>query len=105
MMKCVLILLLTLCAALPLTGEALSCESSPAVDRAQRDVDQKLETASFEQMLRLREQAYKQLSQLDPSDYRPIRQYIWFLHYYVPQQLDAFRDNAVAEARTYPEDP
>jgi thiol-disulfide isomerase/thioredoxin len=105
LMKYVLILVLLFYAGLPLRAEGISCESSPAVEAAQRELYKKLETATFEQARALREQAYKAMRRLDPNDYRPIRRSIWFVRYELPEQFDEFREQAVAEARAHPEDP
>jgi Tfp pilus assembly protein PilF len=82
-----------------------SCESSPAVETAMRNLDQKLENVTFEQSLTLQEQAYHDLVQLDPLDIRPVRRYIQHVHYDVPERQDSLRNSLVSEARSHPKDP
>ena len=105
-MKCALALLFVLCAGLPsLTAAGLSCESTPAVEAAERDLDRKLDNATFEQSLVLRQQAYDRLRQLDPQDYRPVYRYMGGVRQDTPGQWNAPRDSFLSDAQSHPQDP
>ncbi len=93
------LLLLAMCPALSLLrADGLSCESSPAVLAAQRELDHQLETATFEQSLKLREAAYQRMTKLDPTDYRPARDYFSNLRYDEPEKFNAARDAAARDS-------
>jgi thiol-disulfide isomerase/thioredoxin len=83
-------------------ADGLSCESSPAIEAAQADLDHRLQTATFGQALALKEASYQRLIQLDPSDYRPIRDYLSNLHYDQPEKFYALQNKAALET---PEKP
>ena len=105
-MKCVSALLFLLCGGLRcVTATGLSCESTPAVEAARRDLDRKREGATFEQWIAFAQQAYDQMRQLDPQDYRPARRYMFDVRFEAPEQWDALRDGLVSEARSHPQDP
>lgn len=104
-MRYFLAFVLAISASLPIQAAALSCESSPETAAASRDLDQKLQTATFEESLALKQQAYRHMMQMDPSDYRPIREYLSLVRYDMPERWDAVRSQFVDKARTHPEDP
>ena len=105
-MKYVVLLSVFLCAATArLKGDARSCESSPAVQAARRDLAQKLDGLTFEQSITLQDEANQRIMQLDPSDYRPIREYLDFVRYNMPERWAAVRSQFVAKAKAHPEDP
>lgn len=105
-MKFAFSLFFVLCAgAVQLFAAGQSCESSPAMWVAQRDLNHKLEGATFDQSNALQEAAYQQLRQLDPEDIRPIRQYIQHIRYDLHDQFDAFRENVLSDAKSHPQDP
>ncbi len=105
-MKCACTLLFVLCAALaPLTAAGLSCESTPAVLAAQRSFDRKLDSATFKQSIALQEQAFREIRQLDPGDYRPVYRYMRGVRYDVPEQWTTLRDSFLADAQSHPQDP
>lgn len=105
-MKYVLPLIFVLCiGAVRLEAGAQSCESSPAVQAAQRELDQKLNGATFEQSMALQDQGLQRIMQLDPQDFRPVRQYLWHVHYEAPERWNAVRDKVVSEAKSHPDDP
>jgi tetratricopeptide (TPR) repeat protein len=91
--------------ALQLRAQAVSCESSPAAANATWTLSEKLETASFAQSIVLREQAYRQMSQLDPRDFRPLRRYLQSVHYDTPEKWDTIREQALADVAAHPNDP
>ncbi len=98
-------LLFLLCSGLPcLAAAGLSCESTPAVEAAQRELNRKREGATFEQVLVLQQKAYDQLHQLDPQDYRPARRHMFDVRYDTPEQWDALRDSILSDARSHPQD-
>ncbi len=88
-----------------LKAQAVSCESSPAVADANWILGEKLETATFQQSIALREQAYRQMSQLDPLDFRPLRRYLQSVHYDAPEKWDTLREQALADVAAHPNDP
>jgi len=105
-MRCASALLFLACAGLPcLAATGLSCESTPAVEAAGRNLNRELEGATFEQSIVLRQQAYEHMLQLDPQDYRPAYRYMRTVRYDTPEKWDAFRDGLVSEARSHPQDP
>ncbi len=105
-MRCASALLFLFCAGLPcLAAAGLSCESTPAVEAAQRELNRKGEGATFEQSLVLRQQAYDRLRQLDPHDYRPARRHLFDVRYEVPEQWDTLRDGLLSDARSHPQGP
>ncbi len=91
--------------SLQLRAQSVSCESSPAVATATWTLGEKLETATFEQGIVLREQAYRQMSQFDPLDFRPQRRYLQSVHYNTPEKWDALREQALADVAAHPNDP
>jgi len=94
----VLPLLFLLCFGAGLSrADGLSCESSRAVQSAEREFDRQLEGATFERTLALREAAYRKLILLDPGDYRPVSNYLMNLHYAQPEKFFALRDKAAAD--------
>lgn len=104
-MRCASALLFLACAGLPcLAATGLSCESTPAVEAAGRNLNRELEGATFEQSIILRQQAYEEMRQLDPQDYRPAYRYMRTVRYDTPEKWDAFRDGLVSEARSHPQD-
>ena len=101
----VLVLLLLVAPLARLSAAALSCESSPAVLALEQSFNQRRENATFEQSLALQDQAYQELTALDPSDYRPVVNYIWHIRYDKPEQWSALRERVLAEAKAHPDDP
>jgi len=99
------LLFVPLIGSLQLRAQAVSCESSPAVADANRILGEKLETATFEQSIVLREQAYRQMSQLDPLDFRLLRRYLQSVHYDAPEKWDTLREQAIADLAAHPNDP
>jgi len=87
--------LLCLAAGL-LQADGASCESSPALQSAQRDLNRQMEAATFDQTQALTEAAYQKLTLLDPADYRPVSNYLMNLHYAQPEKFFALRDKADA---------
>ena len=106
-MKHALLLVVTLCGGLPLLKAAtgVSCESSPAVSDARRDLEQKVEAATFAQGSAIQEQGYHDIVKLDPTDFRPVRQYLQHVQYDLNDQWDALRAKTIADAQAHPEDP
>jgi thiol-disulfide isomerase/thioredoxin len=95
-----------LCAsALSLFGSAQSCESSAAVQAADRALDKKIEGATFAESNTLKDAAYQQMMQLDPSDFRPVRDYLQHIYEDEPEQWEAVREKTAAEANAHPQDP
>ena len=102
-MKCASAWLFLFCTSLPsLAAAGLSCESAPAVEAAQRELNRKAEGATFEQSIVLRQQAYEQLRRLDPGDYRAARRHMFDVR---PEQWNARRDSLLLDARAHPRDP
>ena len=68
-MKRALVILSLACVGLPcLAAAGLSCESTPAVEAAQRELDHKRQGATFDESLVLARQAYEEMHRLDPLD-------------------------------------
>jgi thiol-disulfide isomerase/thioredoxin len=105
-MKYAVLVPVLLCAGtVRLVADARSCESSPAVNAARRDLAQKLSGATFQQSIALEDQADQQIMQLDPADYRPVREYQDFVRYQMPERWIALRSQFVAKAKAHPEEP
>ncbi len=105
-MRCLFAMGLLFCSALPrLEAAALSCESSPAMAAARWQVNQKLETATFEESNALFEQAHKELPSIDPLDFRPLRQYLSHVRYSDSSRWEAVRERTLAEAQADPNNP
>ncbi len=98
-----LLLVFVFCAiSLRLQADGWSCESSPAIRAVQRNLNDQLGSATFEQQLAMREAAYHRAMAVDPQNFRPVRYYLLNLHDQQPEKFAALRQQMAGE---HPEKP